>query len=204
MSDKLTASDEQVSALVDGQLHDAEFVQAVKHLEASSDARDAWDTYHLIGDVLRSGQAPVRAHDAEFVDRLRLRMAAENTKLIAADALSIRAGGLKTSQVVSANDAGWKRVAGLLSIVAVGIVAWQGFQYLGSGVNGLSSGAPQVAQVSTPPAGAVAFAGASEPLMLRDPRLDALLAAHRQFGGTSALQMPSGFLRNATFEEGNR
>jgi sigma-E factor negative regulatory protein RseA len=38
--------------------------------------------------------------------------------------------------------------------------------------------------------------------MLRDPQLDALLAAHRQFGGTSALQMPSGFLRNATYTEG--
>jgi sigma-E factor negative regulatory protein RseA len=26
------------------------------------------------------------------------------------------------------------------------------------------------------------------------------MAAHRQFGGASALQMPAGFLRNATFE----
>jgi sigma-E factor negative regulatory protein RseA len=42
------------------------------------------------------------------------------------------------------------------------------------------------------------------PVMIRDPQLDALLAAHRQFGGTSALQMPTGFLRNATFEEGAR
>jgi len=40
--------------------------------------------------------------------------------------------------------------------------------------------------------------------MIRDPQLDALLAAHRQFGGTSALQMPAGFLRRATFEEGPR
>jgi len=34
--------------------------------------------------------------------------------------------------------------------------------------------------------------------MLRDARLDALLEAHQQAGGGS--QMPSGFLRNATFE----
>jgi sigma-E factor negative regulatory protein RseA len=40
--------------------------------------------------------------------------------------------------------------------------------------------------------------------MIRDPQIDALLAAHRQFGGTSALQAPTGFLRNATFEEGAR
>ena len=30
--------------------------------------------------------------------------------------------------------------------------------------------------------------------------IDALLAAHQQLGGHSAWQMPSGFLRNATFE----
>jgi sigma-E factor negative regulatory protein RseA len=36
--------------------------------------------------------------------------------------------------------------------------------------------------------------------MLRDPHLDALMAAHRQFGGPSALQNSSGFLRNATFD----
>ena len=40
--------------------------------------------------------------------------------------------------------------------------------------------------------------------MIRDPQIDAFLAAHRQFGGTSALQTPTGFLRNATFEEGAR
>ena len=36
--------------------------------------------------------------------------------------------------------------------------------------------------------------------MVRDARLEELLAAHKQFGATSALQEPSGFLRNATFE----
>ena len=46
----------------------------------------------------------------------------------------------------------------------------------------------------------VAVAGNEPQVMIRDPRLDELLAAHKQFGGTSALQMPAGFLRNATFE----
>ena len=39
-------------------------------------------------------------------------------------------------------------------------------------------------------------------VMLRDPRLDALLEAHQQAGGGS--HMPSGFLRNATFEGQSR
>ena len=36
--------------------------------------------------------------------------------------------------------------------------------------------------------------------VVRDARLEELLAAHKQFGATSALQEPSGFLRNATFD----
>jgi sigma-E factor negative regulatory protein RseA len=39
-------------------------------------------------------------------------------------------------------------------------------------------------------------------VMLRDSRLDALLEAHQQAGGAS--HMPSGFLRNATFEGQSR
>jgi sigma-E factor negative regulatory protein RseA len=37
-------------------------------------------------------------------------------------------------------------------------------------------------------------------VMIRNPRLDALMAAHKQFGGASALQTPAPFLREATFE----
>jgi sigma-E factor negative regulatory protein RseA len=47
-----------------------------------------------------------------------------------------------------------------------------------------------VTNVATPSAAGV---------MLRNPQLDALIAAHNQAGGSSALQMPSGFLRSATF-----
>jgi sigma-E factor negative regulatory protein RseA len=36
--------------------------------------------------------------------------------------------------------------------------------------------------------------------MVRDARLEEMLAAHKEVGGMSALQVPSGFLRNATFE----
>jgi sigma-E factor negative regulatory protein RseA len=40
--------------------------------------------------------------------------------------------------------------------------------------------------------------------MIRDQQLDALLAAHRNFAGASALQMAPGFVRNANFEEVGR
>jgi sigma-E factor negative regulatory protein RseA len=52
----------------------------------------------------------------------------------------------------------------------------------------------------------VAQAAATEDqtVMVRNPELDALMAAHQQLGGHSAFQMPSGFLRNATFERQQR
>ena len=43
-----------------------------------------------------------------------------------------------------------------------------------------------------------AFAGNSQ--FVRDAQLDRYLAAHKQFAGSSALGVPSGFLRSATVE----
>lgn len=40
--------------------------------------------------------------------------------------------------------------------------------------------------------------------LIRDARLDQYLAAHKQFGGSSALGVPSGFLRSATSESRER
>jgi sigma-E factor negative regulatory protein RseA len=39
--------------------------------------------------------------------------------------------------------------------------------------------------------------------MIRNPEVDALLAQHRQHGGMSALQAPVGFLRTATYGQGD-
>jgi sigma-E factor negative regulatory protein RseA len=44
----------------------------------------------------------------------------------------------------------------------------------------------------------------SQGVLIRDAQLEALMAEHRQFGGVSALQMPAGFLRNATHDANER
>ena len=128
-------------------------------------------------------------------------------------------------QVASANDNAWRLVVGLASVAVVGVMAWQGFQDSGSQGAQLATApvaAPATASQLAPSSAPLAAMGdlsttrvspsadnselamGTAPVMIRDPQLDALLAAHRQFGGTSALQMPTGFLRNATFEEGVR
>jgi sigma-E factor negative regulatory protein RseA len=44
------------------------------------------------------------------------------------------------------------------------------------------------------------LAGGTPVAVVRDPRLDAYLAAHKQFAGSSALGVPSAFLRSATVD----
>jgi sigma-E factor negative regulatory protein RseA len=75
-------------------------------------------------------------------------------------------------------------------------------------VPALASVAPTLSAPATPVATLVGASGvAVEPQalvsngqMIRDARLDRYLAAHKQFAGSSALGVPSGFLRNATAE----
>jgi sigma-E factor negative regulatory protein RseA len=85
----------------------------------------------------------------------------------------------------------WKLVAGFASVAALAAVGWSVV-----GTMGARNEQPQLAAV---PAGTV-LAESERGVMIRDARLDEFLAAHRQLGGASALQMPAGFLRNATFE----
>jgi sigma-E factor negative regulatory protein RseA len=191
---------ELMSALADGQL-EGEDLAAALHASRHDDAAMAcWDTYHLIGDALRSpshGDGRLGA-DSAFLSRLNQRLAREATMGAPLrpmpPAIHEPLPGLPPHREQASNDGNfrWKLVAGFASLAAVSAIAWN--------VSGLLSpaAAPQLAQVSTP-SQQVVVASPQGP-MVRDARLEALLAAHKQLGGTSALQEPSGFLRNATFE----
>lgn len=181
---------EQVSALADGQLQGEEFAQTLTLLADSEEARGHWHAYHLVGDVLRSAElAQAAPQDADFVLRLRARLQAEGDFSRPSASLASAPRVLNPVRGESANGNRWRWAAGLASLAALAVVGWQLVADLGG-----AAFAPQLAQVAAPGAGEM-------PRMIRDPRLDQLLAAHQQAGGTSALQMPAGFLRNATFEQ---
>jgi sigma-E factor negative regulatory protein RseA len=197
---------EAISALADGQLRGQEFARVVEAVSQDDDARATWHAYHLVGDVLRSGDAAAGHNDLAFVARLQLRLKREELvvridgapDLIAAQAMNMRAEGQFDTLSESANASRfrWKMVAGLASLAAVAAVGW-------SVTGGLNS--DESAKLAAAAVAPVVVQVAEQPqVMIRDPRLDELLAAHKQFGGTSALQMPAGFLRNATFEVPNR
>lgn len=203
---------ELVSALVDGQLGADECTAVLQWVGAEEDARQCWHAYHLVGDVLRCGEAAVGAADITFVQRLTRRLEREQVivqSVNTPDVPSASQGATPTRDVSgtherAANDRYFQRklLAAVASLAAVMVIGWQSLGVTGNAVGG--SELVQVPVQASNPGFALQQPQSGEiqepELMIRDAHLDALLAAHRQLGGTSALQMPAGFLRNATFE----
>jgi hypothetical protein len=61
---------------------------------------------------MRSGHFHAKAHEAAFVQRLRLNLAIEDNKMIAVNASPISAGVENDANVPAANDRWWRRVSG--------------------------------------------------------------------------------------------
>lgn len=197
------ALDELLSALADGELSADELARL---MAAGEPLAASWSSYQVIGAALRGGGSAVPARES-CVTAVMARLRDEVSPLSVAVAEPARVRG------VAANDAvfRWKLVAGLASLAAVGVLTWQVVSQPSPAAG------PQLAQLPSAPSPVVATAapatgdpGANEVVVsgglgpvIRDPQLDELLAAHRQMGG-SALQMPAGFLRNATFETPQR
>lgn len=175
---------ELISALADGQLQGEAFARGVEAAAGDPAGLEAWHTYHLIGDVLRSGEYIGGMVPEAFLGRLQSRLQLEQRPGMREDP-SGRPASLPAERP-AANDSSfrWKLVAGFASLTAMAAIGWT----MTGGFPAKPS-EPQLAQV-----------GSERGVMLRDPRLDEFLAAHRQLGGASAVQMPSGFLRSATFE----
>ena len=178
---------ELISALADGQLQGEAFALGVQAACADASAREAWCSYHLVGEVLRTGRAGTGMAPDVFLAKLQQRLQQEQP-LAAPQPVPL---AVATEPREAANDWRWKAAAGVASMAAVAALGWN--------VWGVSNNAqPQLASAQPAASGAVVEASAAP--MMRDPRLDKLLAAHRQLGGATALGTSSGFLRNATFE----
>jgi sigma-E factor negative regulatory protein RseA len=189
---------EMMSALADGQLQGVAFARALEAARGG-EALENWHAYHLIGDVLRSGELAGGTPGPQFLARLSARLAQEGAPRPHAGMLPPLA--VRPVGEPAANDGAfrWKMVAGVASVAAFAAVGWS---VLSSGVAPLPA-QPQLAIAPQQPAASApgTVLARTEPgIMIRDPKLDEMLAAHRQFGGASALQMPAGFLRSATFE----
>jgi sigma-E factor negative regulatory protein RseA len=206
-----TAALEHLSALVDGELDAGAVARACAHWRESEVSRKSWHAYQLIGDVLRSDDlASDPARDAAFMASLSARLAEEPVVLAPQSVVS--AHGDAASSLNVANGSPVRRRAWLVpSTLAAGFVLVAGALMVTRAPDtaaGRSQGVPLASAVSEGPQLALAptaSAAAHEPQamtanrsLIRDARLDAYLTAHNQFAGTSALGVPSGFLRSAT------
>lgn len=206
MNDELKQREEQLSALADGQLQGQEFEQAM-HWAATAQGQATWTTYQVIGDVLRSAELAQHGHH-DLLAGIRTRLAQENAApaLMQQPRPPLQSAQLEQvappgrSQAANASVFRWKMVAGLASLAAVSALGWH------MALAPAESGGGSLVAVSAPATASPApnHPQASASVMLRDPRLDELMAAHQQYGATTTLQMPAGFLRNANFAASNR
>jgi sigma-E factor negative regulatory protein RseA len=207
---------------MDGRLAGDGFGQCMHELQFNAQTQANWDAYHVIGRVMRSGPLDAQAADAAFVARLSQRLQQEVVQIEPVPAAPILLDEANLPPV-AANRDNWRHVAGLASLMLVTVLAWQGFgpvaqapvggQMAQLAVPAGASNGVLPASVNVNAKGQVMIrsdgtselsASADAPVMIRDPQLDAMLAAHRNFAGASALQMAPGFVRNANYEEVGR
>ena len=225
-------ADERLSALADGELDATALAQVCADWRDDGQTRASWHSYQLIGDVLRSEDLASNAsRDAAFLAALRTRLAAE--PVILAPSRDEDAETLKTATVAHVSSIGRGRAARWTwrssSAVAAGFVVVAGVLVMTRSneprpaVEGVQ-GSQEVASIASPAPATVTAAARNasdaaveqpvqmnEPQTLvangqviRDAKLDRYLAAHKQFAGTSALGIPSAYLRSATAESRDR
>lgn len=191
---------ELLSAMVDGELRGEELEQALACAE-SAEGCVSWELYHLVGDVLRS---PDLAHHSQhnLLTGLRAQLAQEPALQLQSSQLQQVAAGMEQTQapVVALRDPAanhsvfrWKVAASFATVAAMAALGWN---LVATTVDG------QGAQLASAPGANSSVVVATENgSVLRDPRLDALLANHQQYASRASLQTPADFLRNASFEE---
>ncbi len=202
-----SAARQRLSSLADGDTAGLDAQGGVSAALATwrtdADARQAWHSYHLIGDVMRSEDlAHTATQDLAFMSRLRDRLEAETLHLLPAG-MGPDPGahpGPRAGSQAGTKHAGsvksWPTGLALAASVAVAAIAL-----------GLSrpwtpaspDGARLLARAGNPGAAAPTLAvnGAG---VLRDPRLDEFLRLHQMARGGLPVSAPGGTLQRADMQ----
>ena len=177
------ASQTWLSALADG---DAQAAEAACRLwRDDEEARRSWHRYHLIGDVLRSGDlASAPGHDAAFMAELRKRLASEPVVLAPGATVPRQRPWL----VPAAMAAGFVLVAGVLVLLRGGLPLSPGASVEVATARSASGAGPLPGQLQTRQV-------AAGQALITDARLDEFLRAHQAAGAGMAAATPGGNLR---------
>lgn len=206
---------ERLSRLVDGEGAPDELQQLLaagrESPETWSETLGTWHLYQLVGDVMRSDELAGRGRDDVFLARLRERLADEPVVMAPValprdDAQPQPLQAAAGSGGSSARAVPWRRWRAPLA-AAAGVMVVAGVAMMTGLPGGPGGSASSPLMLTQAPAAGVPASSVAGPRLLtangpllRDARLDQYLSAHQQFGGSSALGVPSGFLRSATYE----
>ena len=202
-SNPCTKTSELLSALTDGELSAQAVTMALQDCDQNEAALATWNSYHLIGEVLRLPVKHAPVTNLDFLIRLNKRLAVEKIMVTVDEPVSFDSAvevkkspffNLTHHRSEASNESHvrWKLVAGFASMIAVFAIGWNAF-----GLTAPES-ASQLAQAKT----TLEPIDVATPvtLVMRDASLDDLLSAHKQLSSPTVLQMSSGFLLNAAYE----
>ncbi|MBY0467571.1 MAG: sigma-E factor negative regulatory protein [Burkholderiaceae bacterium] len=216
-SDPARARGEELSALLDGELPGAAVERICAEWRTDARSRDTWHAYNLIGDVMRCEDLSRScASDEQFLRDFRTRMAAEPVVLAPRPVsypVADPAEAPPATVVRPARAWAWPVALAAGFVVVVGAVVGIQNPAITMDARPLVAAAPAghaseaMLKVSRTEGGVppsdVYPAGMElvfDGQVIRDPRLDRYLLAHKQFAGTSVLGPTSGLLRNAAVE----
>ena len=204
---------EQLSALIDSEATNGEASELAGRWRDDASLRADWHAFHLIGDVLRSeGLASTGQHDAEFLQSLQAKLAQEPVVLA-----PTRPGAAEVVVASQSARHAWRTrawpAAAAAVLLSVGAMLWTQQAPQGGGnrpavlAEQAPTAAPVVSSSASVPGGlepeTLIVQGDQGPV-LRDAQIDSYLAAHQQFGGSSAFGGTSGFVRNASLQAPGR
>ena len=195
-SEPRPTADEVLSSFVDGECPPGVADDACRRWRTDPSLQRAWQTYHLIGDVLRSEElTPARPADTAFLQGLRERLAAEPVPLAPTP--------LPAAAPARAPRPRWRvpaaMVAGVMAVGTAVVVLRPDGPSRPGGWDSPIVAAPPAAGLRTVAGSAPA---ASQSLMvvdgqvIRDARLDAYFEAHRGAVGPVPSALPGGALRS--------
>jgi sigma-E factor negative regulatory protein RseA len=176
---KLDAMNEEVSALMDGQLGDEHAAGCTKRIRENPQMRAAWNTYHLIGDTLRGQDA--LALPREFDGRLQ----AEPT-VLAPRRRVLGHASPRTRFALSA-------AAG---IAAIGFVGWMSYPFLNTAPSTLVQN-PIINQANADTQATVGVMPVAE-------NFDDYQMAHRPYSPGFGMNRVAPYARNVSAADGQR
>ncbi len=198
----------RVSSVMDGDRDAEDWAIAMDAVLSDPEATRTWHAYQTVGDVLRSSELCPRGDDLLFLSKLQKRL---NQEPLTSDRpvhhqleIGLQSSVQSIERVRSAANSSvlvWKTLAGV-SCAALLVVVTQPLWPQPEQASEVA--ASMASTMVQPEAGGVVTMATAQGPMLRDPRLVELVAAHRQLGGHSALQVPAGFLRSATQDGSTR